>query len=52
MEGIFFLADIILMLLLCLAIFRGERKDEPGELGLFAYKPEPEKKVSEEQTRA
>lgn len=54
MEGIFFLADIILMLLLALAIFRGERKDPPGDLGLFVYKQEPEteKKVTREQPHA
>ena len=40
MEGIFFLLDIFCMVLLALAIFRAERKDPPGDLGLFAYKPE------------
>ncbi|MBY0341739.1 MAG: hypothetical protein K2Q19_11340 [Rhodocyclaceae bacterium] len=38
MEGLFFLADIILMLLLVLAIFRSERKPTSEDLGLFAYK--------------
>lgn len=38
MEGLFFLADIILMMLLVLAIFRSERKPASEDLGLFAYK--------------
>lgn len=38
MEGLFFLADIILMLLLAIAIFRGERGQASEDLGLFAYK--------------
>lgn len=38
MEGLFFLADIILMLLLVMAIFRSERKPASEDLGLFAYK--------------
>lgn len=42
MEGIFFLADIVLMLLLVLAIFRGERGQASEYLGLFAYKPDEE----------
>jgi hypothetical protein len=40
MEGMFFIADIVLMLMLAFAIFRGERKDPPGDLGLFSYKTE------------
>ena len=41
MEGLFFLVDILLMLVLGFVIFRGERKDPPGDLGMFAYKPDP-----------
>jgi hypothetical protein len=40
MEGIFFLLDILCMVILALAIFRAERKSPPGDLGLFAYKPD------------
>lgn len=43
MEGFFFLAEIVLMLLLALAIFRAERREPPGDLGLFAYKKESER---------
>jgi hypothetical protein len=54
MEGLFFLADIILMLMLVFSIFRGERKAPPGDLGLFAYKPDPanDKKPAEDERRA
>lgn len=43
MEGLFFLADIVLMLLLVLAIFRSERKPASEDLGLFSYKPDVDK---------
>lgn len=38
MEGIFFLADILLMVVLCFVIFRTERKPDSESLGLFSYK--------------
>lgn len=54
MEGLFFLADIILMLMLAFAIFRGERKAARGDLGLFAYKPDPagDEEPAEDERRA
>lgn len=44
MEGLFFIADIVLMLVLAFAIFRGERKDPPTDLGLFSYKTDSEQR--------
>jgi hypothetical protein len=43
MEGLFFLGDIVLMLMLAFAIFRGEGKDAPDDLGLFSYKTDLER---------
>ena len=47
MEGIFFLLNILCMALLAIAIFRAERRDPPGDLGVFAYKPEQNEKNEE-----
>jgi hypothetical protein len=38
MEGLIFLADIVCMLLLCVAVVRSERKDSSEDLGLFSFK--------------
>jgi hypothetical protein len=37
MEGAFFLADIVCMLVLGFAIFRAERKPGSEDLGIFSY---------------
>jgi len=42
MEGLIFLADIVCMLLLCIAVVRRERKDSSEDLGLFSFKSEQE----------
>ncbi|MDE2598531.1 MAG: hypothetical protein KGL40_02795 [Rhodocyclaceae bacterium] len=49
MEGFFFLADIVLMLMLAFAIFRGENKDAPDDLGLFSYKTDAKRGGTPEQ---
>ena len=43
MEGLFFLGDIVLMLILAFAIFRGESKNDPDDLGPFSYKTDLER---------
>ena len=54
MEGLFFLVDIILMLLLGFSIFRAERKPPPGSLGIFSYKSDFERdgKAEEDERHA
>jgi len=42
MEGLLFLANVICMLILAIVILRTERKWPFGNLGLFAYRPDPE----------
>lgn len=47
MEGIFFLLDIFCMLMLCIAICRGEDEGGDSMPGLFAYKEDSRVSVDE-----